>query len=133
MGKAAGWWYGKAGVDGFKTAFVTDRFREGNHNVFLNAEWAETYCKPIIHDEPALITEKVRLGEGTPESLPKWIRRLAALPLNWVLLLLKLLLVAGLFSLLYTGVSSYLDTVAPVELTVLDDKSGDPIHRDFTL
>ena len=133
LGKAAGWRYGKGGVDGFKNAYVTDRFHKGSHSVFLDSDWAETYWKPIIHDEAVLSSEKVRWGEGTPESLPSWIRYLAAMPLNWLILFIKLLVLALIVYGTYLGVNSFASSVGPVELTIIDDQSDCPIHRNFTL
>lgn len=100
LAKAAGWRFGKGGVDGFRNPFVTDRWHEGNHSVFLNAHWAEKHWLPILLGRNLASDETLRYGEGTPESLPTWIRLLAAIPLNWLILLCTTTLILVAFQFL---------------------------------
>ena len=113
LGKAAGWRYGKGGVDGFRNAYVKDRFHSGNHNVFLEKEWAKKYWKPIILGEK-IASAEIRNGTGTPESLPSWIRILAAFPLNWILFFLKITVLLLFCWYLYSALSP---TVKPITVS----------------
>jgi pimeloyl-ACP methyl ester carboxylesterase len=64
VAEAASWRYGRTGTHGAGTGFVTDRYHEGNHSVFLTEEFARKWWLPFLErgtivPSPANAAEKV--------------------------------------------------------------------------
>ena len=84
MGRKVGWGYGDIGTNGASNAaYVTDRYHNGNHGLFLKNRFVKEYWVPFIADG--------RVVEGTQlarEKLKWYWRWLARIPLlRWILLL----------------------------------------------
>lgn len=91
LGASAGWRFGSAGTDAFGSTYVCDRFHNGGHGLFLQADFIKTYWEPFIRN--GIIVP----GEATQgEKVPWYIRAVAAIPLRYLQFVLPLIVAAAL-------------------------------------
>jgi len=99
LAEAITWGYGSVGSFGFNSPAVTERWHKGfTHSDFLTANFCTKFWIPFL--------EKGEIIKGNePEPLPRMMRILARLPLNWIILIIFIVLagwlVRRLFALLF--------------------------------
>jgi pimeloyl-ACP methyl ester carboxylesterase len=102
IAKTLTWGYGATGTFGFKSPGIRDRFHDFDHSGFFTDEFVQTYWMPFIS------TGEIVPSPWTSKraSSPFLVKCLAAIPLQWITLLLLLYLFKlNILRLLYAGLA----------------------------